>query len=50
MTAGVLLFFLLTGSVSHAVGARLRFPADMAAVPLMGVGVARLLQGRFVKL
>ncbi len=50
MTAGVLLFFLLTGSVSHAVGARLRFPADMAAVPLMGVGGARLFQGRFVKL
>jgi len=43
MTAGVLLFFLLTGSVSHAVGARLRFPADMAAVPLMGVGGGMIL-------
>lgn len=43
MIAGVLLFFLVTGSISHYVGARLRFPADMAAVPLMGVGVASIL-------
>jgi hypothetical protein len=39
MIAAVLLFFLVTGSVSHYVGARLRFPADMSAAPLMGVGV-----------
>lgn len=44
MTAAVLMFFLLTGSVSHYVGARLRFPADMAALPLAGVGGVAILQ------
>jgi F0F1-type ATP synthase assembly protein I len=43
MIAAVLLFFLVTGSVSHYVGARLRFPADMAALPLAGVGVGWLM-------
>jgi len=41
---GVLAFFLATGSVSHYVGARLRFPADLAAVPLAAIGVSRLLR------
>jgi len=40
MVFGILMFFLLTGSVSHRVGARLRFPADMMAVPLAAIGLA----------
>lgn len=38
----VLAFFLVTGSVSHFVGARLRFPADMAAIPFAGIGCVAL--------
>ena len=41
---GVLAFFLATGSVSHYVGARLRFPADLVAVPLAAIGVSGLLR------
>ena len=35
-------FYLITGSVSYFVGARLRFPADMAASPLMAIGAVCL--------
>jgi hypothetical protein len=42
--AGLLIFFLITGSVSQRIGARLRFPADMACVPLMAVGFEVLVQ------
>ena len=38
----VYLFFLITGSLSYFVGARLRFPADMAATPLMAIGALSL--------
>lgn len=37
--AGILVFFLVSGSISHFVGARLRFPADLVGIPLMAVGV-----------
>ena len=43
LVIGVLAFFLLTGSVSHRVGARLRFPADLVAIPLAAVGATRFL-------
>lgn len=46
MIAGVLLFFLVTGSVSHYVGARLRFPADMTAIPFAAIGVSRMIRSR----
>jgi hypothetical protein len=39
---GVVLFFLATGSVSSRVGARLRFPADMATLPLAAIGYAEM--------
>lgn len=35
---GSLAFFLITGSVSHMVGARLRFPADLLAIPFCAYG------------
>lgn len=41
LVLGVLLFFLVTGSISHYVGARLRFPADMVAIPLAAVGISQ---------
>ncbi len=44
---GVLVFFLATGSVSHFVGARLRFPADVTAIPLFAIGLAGLFTQRF---
>lgn len=44
LVAGLLVFFLVSGSVSTLVGARLRFPADMAALPLAALGGARLRQ------
>jgi hypothetical protein len=43
LVVGVLMFFLLTGSISHRVGARLRFPADLTAIPLAAVGTTRFL-------
>lgn len=45
MAGAALAFFLVTGSVSNLVGARLRFPADMACVPLAAVGLGGLLAG-----
>lgn len=39
---GLLTFFLLSGSISHKVGARLRFPADMTAIPLVAAGFSFL--------
>lgn len=39
---GVLAFFLVTGSVSHFVGARLRFPADLLAIPYFSYGISTL--------
>jgi hypothetical protein len=36
---GSLTFLLVTGSVSHFVGARLRFPADLLAVPFSAYGI-----------
>jgi len=42
LMAIVLGFFLATGSVSRFVGARLRFPADVVATPLAGIGLASL--------
>lgn len=42
----VLLYFLGTASVSHLVGARLRFPADMALIPLMASGIGSFLQSK----
>jgi hypothetical protein len=33
-------FFLAAGSLSHLVGARLRFPADMALIPVVAIGLA----------
>lgn len=41
-----LLFFLGTGSISHLVGARLRFPADVVALPFFGIGLVAILSGR----
>lgn len=46
LALGVAAFFLVTGSVSHHVGGRLRFPADVAAVPLAALGVRALLPRR----
>jgi hypothetical protein len=46
LTCAVTMFFLCTGAVSHFVGARLRFPADMAAIPLTAIGIARLCDAR----
>lgn len=46
LAGAVLAFFLVTGSVSNLVGARLRFPADMACLPLAAVGLGTLLPGR----
>lgn len=43
LTAGVLLFFLVTGSVSHLSGSRLRFPADLVSIPLTAIGFAGLI-------
>jgi hypothetical protein len=43
---GTLAFFLITGSVSHLVGARLRFPADLLAVPYFAYGISVLFQSR----
>jgi hypothetical protein len=42
LPATVLAFLLVTGSISHRVGARLRFPGDIAAIPLAAVGMSRL--------
>ena len=42
LSCSVILFFLCTGALSHFVGARLRFPADMAAIPLVAIGIARM--------
>lgn len=39
----IIAIFLLASSLSHSVGARLRFPADLVAMPLAAIGVARLL-------
>lgn len=36
------LFFLGTGAISHQVGARLRFPADMVMIPVAAVGLTGL--------
>ncbi len=43
LVVGVLVFFLLAGSISHRVGARLRFPADLVAIPLAAVGTTQSL-------
>lgn len=40
-----ILFFLTTGSISHFVGGRLRFPADLLAVPFFGYSAARWVEG-----
>lgn len=42
----ILAVYLGAGSVSRYVGARLRFPADLAAAPLAGLGIASMLAGR----
>jgi hypothetical protein len=42
LIGGTMAFFLATGSVSHFVGARLRFPADLVAAPLAGIGLFTL--------
>lgn len=39
---GVLLFFLVTASLSHWAGARYRFPADMVAIPFAALGLVHL--------
>lgn len=44
LVLGVLLFFLVTGSVSHRVGTRLRFPADMVTIPLAAIGFAGMIR------
>ena len=44
LVLGVLLFFLVTGSVSGSVGGRLRFPADITALPLAAIGFSELLR------
>jgi len=36
---GLIVFFLIVGSISQRVGARLRFPADMSSIPLMALGI-----------
>ena len=40
---GIIAFYLVTGSLSHMVGGRLRFPADMTALPLMALGAGYLI-------
>ena len=42
---GIVTFYLVTGSLSHMVGGRLRFPADMTAVPLIAVGAGSCVSG-----
>jgi hypothetical protein len=39
---GVMAFYLATGSLTQFNGSRLRFPADMTAVPLAAIGAASL--------
>lgn len=41
LLACVLAYFLATGSISHFVGARLRFPADMVAAPFAAIGLSQ---------
>jgi 4-amino-4-deoxy-L-arabinose transferase-like glycosyltransferase len=41
---GIIIFFLIAGSISQRVGARLRFPADMAGTPLMALGIGWVIQ------
>jgi len=41
---GLVVFFLIVGSVSQRVGARLRFPADMTSIPLMALGIGWVIQ------
>lgn len=43
LVLGVVLFFLATGSVSYLAEARLRFPADMATIPLAAIGFAGMI-------
>lgn len=42
MAVMLLGYFLLTGSISHMVGGRLRFPADLAALPFTALGLDAL--------
>ncbi len=41
---GVILFFLASSSLSTRVGGRLRFPADMVALPLAAVGIEQFIK------
>lgn len=40
LTIGILMFFLITASISYRVGARLRFPADMVNIPIVAIGLS----------
>jgi hypothetical protein len=40
--SGIYAFYLATGSLTQFNGSRLRFPADMAAIPLVAIGVTSL--------
>ena len=42
LVLGILVFFLVAGSISYRVGARLRFPADIVAIPLASIGYSVL--------
>jgi hypothetical protein len=46
LVMGVFVVFVGAGSISHRVGGRLRLPADMAAAPLFGLGIAQVAQAR----
>ena len=50
LVLGILGFFLITGSISHAVGARLRFPADLVALPLASFGFSQLFSSRLLRI
>ncbi len=49
LTFGILIFFLITGSVSHFVGARLRFPADLVALPTAAIGLGQFFSEHFAR-
>jgi hypothetical protein len=42
LAATFVMFFLVGGAISHHVGARLRFPADMVMIPVAAIGLAGL--------
>lgn len=46
LALAVMLFFVGTGSVGGLAGARLRFPADLVAVPLAAIGLDRMTAAR----